>query len=274
MRLHGMMLVMAVAALPATVGAQEREASDDNDLAVHAFLSAVDLGELQSSLLATRRATSAEVRGYAQEMLGDHGNALHTREMLMQTENSGLVQRMVHTENHQIAIMPHSNPAASGGAGTAASMDQALLEARPGTPTQAPTESHVVVEETTAGSRSAHVGNGVEGGSAVDMTMPPGVTLEMVQELEVTLAAHPMSQPVMAANARNLQVLQGVTGPQFDKLYMDAQIGAHRYALSNIDRMLSQSGALGDDIRGTLQQTRTAIAAHLQTAEQIRARLM
>lgn len=37
--------------------------------------------------------------------------------------------------------------------------------------------------------------------------------------------------------------------------------------------MLSQSGALGSDIRNTLQQMRTAVAAHLQTAEQIRGRL-
>ncbi|HYR12066.1 MAG TPA: DUF4142 domain-containing protein [Longimicrobium sp.] len=272
MRLQGMMLVMAVAALPAAAGAQKREASDDNDRAVHAFLSAVDLGELQTSALATRRATSAEVRDFAQSMLGDHSNALHTREMLMQTENSGLLQRMVHTENYQIATMPHSNPAASG-ATTPSSLDKALQEARPGTPAQAPTESHVVVEQAPASAGNGHAGHTEQGGAAVDRTLPPGVTLEMVQELEGVLAAHPMSGPVMQANARNLQVLQGITGPQFDKSYMDAQIGMHRYALANIDRMLAQDDALGDDIRGTLQQTRTAVAAHLQIAEQIRARL-
>jgi predicted outer membrane protein len=221
-------------------------------------------------MLATQRASSPEVRGFAQEMLGDHGNALHTREMLMQTENSGLVQRMVHTDNTLIATMPHSNPAAGGQ--TASSIDKAVDEAQPGTPAQAPTESHVVVEQTTALAGKLHAGHGTQGG-AIDMNRPPGVTLEMVQELEATLAAHPMSRPVMEANARNLQVLQGLTGPQFDKSYMDAQIGAHRYALSNIDRMLAQSGALGDDIRATLQAMRTDVASHLQMAEQIRGRL-
>jgi predicted outer membrane protein len=261
------MLVVALAALPTAARAQAHEGSDDNDLAVHAFLSAVDLGELKSSMLATQRATSPEVRSFAQEMLGDHGNALHTREMLMQTENSGLVQRMVHTENTLVGTMPNSNPAAGGQ--TAPSIDRALAEARPGTPAQAPTESHVLVEETATGKPHADH----DGGAGIDMRGPPGVTLEMVQEMEARLATHPMSRPVMEANEHNLQVLQGVTGPQFDKSYMDAQIGAHRYALSNVDRMLAQGGALGDDIRGALRQTRTAVAAHLQMAEQIRARL-
>lgn len=105
------------------------------------------------------------------------------------------------------------------------------------------------------------------------MGLPTGVTMEMVQQLMSTLMQHPMSRPVMEANQRNMQVLQGVTGPRFDASYMDAQIGAHRYALSNIDRMLGQQDTLGDDIRGTLQQMRTAVASHLQQAEQIRARL-
>jgi predicted outer membrane protein len=269
MRVQRMMLVMAVAALPAAAGAQAREASDDNDLAVHAFLSAVDLGELKSSMLATQRATSPEVRSFAEEMMGDHGNALHTREMLMQTENSGLVQRMVHTENNLVGTMPHSNPAATGM--TAPSIDKATEEARPGTPAQAPTESHIVVEQTAE--VSSHSSPAGKGAVAIDRRGPPGVTPAMVEELEARLAEHPMSRPVMEANAHNLQVLQGVTGPQFDKSYMDAQIGAHRYALSNVDRMLAQADALGDDMRGTLQQTRTAVAAHLQMAEQIRARL-
>jgi predicted outer membrane protein len=273
MRLQGMMLAMAVAAMSAPVAAQDREASDDNDRAVHAFLSAVDLGELQSSVLATQRATSPEVREFAQGIFVDHSNALHTREMLMQTENSGLVQRMVHTDNYHIATMPHSSPAASR-RNTPASMGEALEESRPGDPTQAPTESHVVVAESEGTNGHAGESKKLQAAPPVDMRLPPGVTPEMVREMEGALAEHPMSRPVLEANARNLQVLQGVTGPQFDRLYMDAQIGAHRYALANIDRMLEQSGALGDDIRGTLEQTRTALAAHLQTAEQIRARLM
>lgn len=297
MRLQGMMIAMAVAALPMGAAAQDREASDDNDRAVHAFLSAVDLGEVQSSMLATQRATNAEVRGFAQSMIGDHSNALHTREMLMQTENSGLVQRMA--PGREPGVMPHSSPAAGGIAGTPNSVNAAAgvpassggngAEVASGqnahsSPTAAGVAGQVAASGGNAHTGGEHAGHGnMQGGNAQangamhgGMAMgglPPGVTPAMVQQLEATLAAHPMSRPVMEANMRNMQVLQGVTGPQFDKSYMDAQIGAHRYALSNIDRMLAQTGALGDDIRASLQGMRTAVASHLQMAEQIRGRL-
>jgi predicted outer membrane protein len=307
MKLQGMMVAIAVAALPMGATAQAREASDDNDRAVHAFLSAVDLGEVQTSRLATERATNAEVRTFAQSMIADHSSALHTREMLMQTENSGLVQRMAHTEGSE-GVRPHSNPAAGGiaGAGQAAGGPAATGggTASAQVPVGPNANSNPAAASTVAGQASAsndghgaahaghgnmqgggqaqgqgaaHAGHGnMQGGAHAngDMHLPPGVTPEMVAQLEAMLTEHPMSRPVMEANMRNMQVLQGVTGPQFDKSYMDAQIGAHRYALQNIDRMLAQTGALGDDIRGALQQMRTAVASHLQMAEQIRARLM
>lgn len=303
MKLQGMMVAMAMAALPAGVAAQDREASDDNDRAVHAFLSAVDLGEVQTSMLATQRATNAEVRSFAQSMIGDHSNALHTREMLMQTENSGLVQRMA--PEREPGVMPHSSPAAGGIAGTPNSVNAAAGVPAPAggngaevasgpnahsSPTATGVAGQVAASGGTAHTGGEHAGhgnaqagaahaghgnaqaNGTHNGMAMG-GLPAGVTPAMVQQLEATLAAHPMSRPVMEANMRNLQVLQGVTGPQFDASYMDAQIGAHRYALSNIDRMLAQTGALGDDIRASLQGMRTAVASHLQMAEQIRGRL-
>lgn len=306
MRLQGMMLAIAVAALPAGAAAQAREASDENDRAAHAFLSAVDLGEVQTSMLATQRATNAEVRSFAQSMIADHANALHTREMLMQTENSGLMTGM----NHGAAAGgAHAGHGASAGAGSGSQSGanqgplppsygpgnggnasggnvpegQRTTSAAPASdgtstgqlpPAHGPGNGQVNVEQSSAqgqGQGGAHAGHGAMQTGTTGL--PAGVTPEMVQQLASVLQAHPMSRPVMEANARNMQVLQGVTGPQFDTSYMDAQIGAHRYALSNIDRMLAQSGALGDDIRNTLQQMRTAVAAHLQMAEQIRGRL-
>jgi len=297
-----MMLALAVAALPVGAAAQAHEASDDNDRGAHAFLTAVDLGEVKMSALATQRATNAEVRAFAQSMIADHGNAMHTREMLMQTENSGLVQRMGPNPNGQEGpVRPSSNPAASGvaGAGPAAA-GPAATGGSPATaqvPVGPNANSNPAAASTVAGQASvsaggqgAHAGHGnMQGGGngsggmqgdahaghagMEGMSLPPGVTPAMMMQLEATLAAHPMSRAVMEANARNLQVLQGVNGPQFDTSYMDAQIGAHRYALSMIDRLMAQTGALGDDIRATLAQTRTAVASHLQMAEQIRGRL-
>lgn len=309
MKMQGMMLALAVAALPAGAAAQAAEASDENDRAAHAFLSAVDLGEVQSSMLATQRATNAEVRAYAQSMIRDHSNALHTREMLMQTENSGLVTG--HNMNHGAggahaggahaghgghtttaqtgtgqlppAYGPGNGGNASGGnvpegqrttsGGSSAGTSSGQLP-----PAYGPGNGGVNVDQSSAqGQGGAHAGHGnAQGGQGqggMQMVLPAGVTPAMVTELMNVLMTNPMSRPVMESNQRNLQVLQGINGPQFDASYMDAQIGAHRYALTNIDRMLAQQNTLGDDIRGTLQQMRTAIASHLQMAEQIRARL-
>lgn len=308
MRMQGMMLALAVAALPVGAAAQAAEASDDNDRAAHAFLAAVDLGEVQSSVLAMQRATSAEVRTYAQSMIRDHSNALHTREMLMQTENSGLMTG--HNMNHGAggahaggahaghgaatttaqtgtgqlppAYGPGNGGNASGGnvpegqrttsGGSSAGTSSGQLP-----PAYGPGNGGVNVDQSSAqGQGGAHAGHGnAQGGQGqgMQMMMPAGVTPAMVTDLMNVLMAHPMSRPVMESNQRNLQVLQGINGPQFDASYMDAQIGAHRYALTNIDRMLAQQNTLGDDIRRALQQMRTAVASHLQQAELIRARL-
>jgi predicted outer membrane protein len=320
MKLQGMILAAAVAVLPVAAAAQAREASDENDRAAHAFLSAVDLGEVQQSMLATQRATNAEVRTFAQQMIGDHTNALHTREMLMQTENSGLMTGMgrggarasgggvgngaQQPERHgghgvggtesapNTGPLPPAYGPGNGGppAGGSVPEGQRTTSSAPASdntragqlpPAYGPGNGQVNVEQSSAqgqgngqgnGSGNGNGNGGMQGGMGMG-GMPPGVTPEMVQQLMATLAAHPMSRPVMEANARNMQVLQGVNGPQFDMAYMDAQIGAHRYALQNIDRMLAQQGTLGDDITGTLRMMRTAVASHLQMAEQIRARL-
>jgi predicted outer membrane protein len=240
---RGMMLAAAVAALPA--GAAAQEASDDNDRAAHAFLSAVDLGEVQTSMLAMQRATNPEVRTYAQSKIADHANALHTREMLMQTENSGLLTGIQHA-------------ASNNGAGQLP-------------PAYGPGNGNVSVEQVPT--PGVPVANGAVQGGGGTGGLPEGMTMDMVQQLHAVLMQHPMSRPVMEASARNIQVLQGVNGPQFDVSYMEAQIGAQRYALSYMDRLLAQEGMLGGDIRNTLKQARIAVAAHLQTAEQIRGRL-
>jgi predicted outer membrane protein len=304
--IHGMGRVMAIAAsvavLPMGLAAQEAEATDANDRAAHAFMSAVDLGEVQQSMLATQRAASAEVRAYAQQMIGDHTNALHTREMLMQTERSGLLPRMGGGSNNARASTAQaiggpdvqgagvSAPDIQGRGGAAQGSGQGNNHAQgtgstqgTGGPVSAATGGPGIAGQGVAtqdiearggaqgnhghqdASAAAHAGHG-------DMAMG-NVTPEMVQQLMTVLQEHPMSRPVMTSNQQNMQVLMGIAaGPQFDRSYMDAQIGAHQYALNNLDRMLQQGG-LGSDITSTMRMMRTAVASHLQTAQQIRARL-
>lgn len=80
---------LAAAALPAAASAQTVSA-EENSRAVHAFLSAVDLGEVRQSVLAQERATNPEVKAFAGRMVTEHAAALHTREALVAEESEGL----------------------------------------------------------------------------------------------------------------------------------------------------------------------------------------
>lgn len=66
--------------------------------------------------------------------------------------------------------------------------------------------------------------------------------------------------------------LASLSGPAFDRAYMDAQINAHRRAINAMDRRLVPD-AHSPQLRVALQQARPEMVAHLQTAERIRATL-
>lgn len=66
--------------------------------------------------------------------------------------------------------------------------------------------------------------------------------------------------------------LASLSGPAFDRAYMDAQINAHRRAINALDRRLVPD-AHNPQLRVALQQARPGMVAHLQTAERIRATL-
>lgn len=137
-------------------------------------------------------------------------------------------------------------------------------------------------ENTQAGGTHAGHGNMAaaqqtrEGAAAQANGAMPGMSTlspELVAAVEAALRQHPVSRPVVEANARNLAVLQGVQGPQFDATYMDAQIAGHQYALTNLDRMIAQGG-VSEEMMGIMRATRATVATHLQQAQAIRGRLM
>lgn len=188
---------LSAAVLPAAAAAQTVTA-EENAGAVHAFMSAVDVGEIQMSALAQERAVTPEVREFAAAMVRDHSAALHAREALVAEDGEGLFGQLL-----------------AGPAPTA------------------------------------------------------GFTAGQAQALQGPLAQNPVSQPIAQAGAQNLQVLQGVMGPQFDPTYMDAQVAGHTYALSALDRMIAQGGVT-DEMMETMRATRSAIAQHLERAQAIR----
>jgi predicted outer membrane protein len=209
------------AAMPAAAAAQTATA-EENSRAVHAFLSAVDLGEVRMSVLAQERAANPEVKAFAGRMVTEHAQALHTREAQVVEDGEGLFEGQ----------MSHAQGPAGGDAPTA----------------------------------GAHAGHGQAAGAAP-------FTAEQMTAMHAVLVNHPLSRTIATAGATNLQVLQGVNaGPQFDQTYMDAQIGAHRYALGQVDRMIAQGGVT-DEMMATMRAMRAAIATHLEQAQAIRGRL-
>jgi predicted outer membrane protein len=211
---------LAAAAVPAPASAQTATA-EENSRAVHAFLSAVDLGEVRMSTLAQERGTNPEVKAFAGRMVTEHGQALHAREAQVAEDGEGLFE----------AQLGHAQGPAGG--------------------------------DAAAG---AHAGHGQAAGAAP-------FTTEQMTEMQAVLLAHPLSRTLATSGQGNLQVLQGVNaGPQFDATYMDAQIAAHRYALSSLDRMIGQGGVT-DEMLATMRGMRAAVAAHLEEAQAIRGRL-
>jgi hypothetical protein len=105
----------ALAVLPAAAQAQTRE----NNRAVHAFISAVDLGEIQQSMLAHGRATSPEVHQYASMMISEHGGTLHGREARLGQENQGILGQGMSMEQFRAAgqgpLPPAYGPGNGGG---------------------------------------------------------------------------------------------------------------------------------------------------------------
>jgi putative membrane protein len=207
-------LAFAAAVAAAVPAAAQTVTPAENDRTVHAFMSAVDLGEVQTSTLAQARAAQAEVKAYAAAMVTEHSTALYAREAHVAGEGTGLFEaQMTHT--------PAAGPAGD----------------------------------------EAHAGHG-----------GPALTAEQIQGMQAVLQQHPASRSLATAGATNLQVLQGVNGPQFDATYMDAQIAGHRYALGALDRMIAQGGVT-DEMLALMRTTRTSVAQHLEQAQLIRGRL-
>jgi len=207
---------LAAVAIPAAASAQTATA-EENSLAVHAFLSAVDLGEVRMSALAQERGTNPEVKAFAGRMVTEHTQALRMREAQVSEDGEGLFAAQL-------------GEAQAGPAG----------------------DEH-----------AAHA----QGAAAAAFTPA------QMEAMHAVLAQHPLSRTMAQSGAGNLQVLQGVNaGPQFDATYMDAQIAAHRYALSQVDRMIQQGGVT-EEMAASMASLRAAIATHLEQAQAIRGRL-
>jgi predicted outer membrane protein len=142
------------AVAPAAAAAQTATA-EQNGRAVHAFLSAVDVGEVQTSALAQERAANAEVKSFAAAMVTGHTGALHAREARVASEGEGLFEAEI---GGHAAAGPAGGDAHAGH-DAAAALAPAQLQAMQAALEQNPASRTLA----TAGARNFQVLQGVTG---------------------------------------------------------------------------------------------------------------
>lgn len=94
----------------------------------------------------------------------------------------------------------------------------------------------------------------------------------LAQRLGVTPEDNDVSRSLMDGAAEARRSLEGLQGAAFDRAYMDREVAYHQAVLDALDKVLIP-GASNAELRGLLEQVRPAVAAHLDHAKQLRARL-
>jgi putative membrane protein len=105
-----------------------------------------------------------------------------------------------------------------------------------------------------------------------DHTAVNKAATDLVTRLKVTPEENPTSRSLTDGGASNVQALQGQSGAAFDKAYMDHEVAYHQQVLDAIDHTLVP-GAQNVDLKKLLQDTRPAVAHHLDMARQIQGSL-
>lgn len=95
---------------------------------------------------------------------------------------------------------------------------------------------------------------------------------ELVTRLGVTPEDNPTSQQLKQGGDQNVAGLQGKNGAEFDRAYVANEVTYHQAVLDAIDQTLIP-GAQNAELKALLEQTRPAVAAHLEHARQLQASL-
>lgn len=95
---------------------------------------------------------------------------------------------------------------------------------------------------------------------------------DLAQKLNVTPADNATSQSLKAAADEAMQTLRSKTGAEFDRAYIDREVAFHQQVLDALDQTLIP-GAQNAELKALLEQTRPAIAGHLEMARSIQQKL-
>ena len=176
--------------------------------------------------------------------------------------------------------------AAMGCAGSDAE-DEAVVEdtgaasaTTPGAPSDAEI-AHIVVTANTidieAGRLAGEKGENAEvvafGARMVtDHTAVNDQATQLAGRLNLTPADNGTSQSLKTAADQAMLTLRGASGANFDRAYIDHEVAYHQQVLDAIDSTLLPN-AQNADLRALLEQTRPAIASHLDMARRIQTTL-
>jgi putative membrane protein len=95
---------------------------------------------------------------------------------------------------------------------------------------------------------------------------------DLVGRLGVTPEPNPISQQLTSDGEAKRAELQGQSGAAFDRAYIANEVAYHQAVLGAIDQTLIP-GAQNAELKALLEQTRPAVAAHLDHARQLQSSL-
>ena len=95
---------------------------------------------------------------------------------------------------------------------------------------------------------------------------------DLVGRLGVTPEPNATSQKLTSDGEQARAGLQGQTGAAFDRAYIDGEVAYHQAVLDALDQTLIPN-AQNAELRGLLEQTRPAVAAHLDHARRLQGSL-
>ena len=92
----------------------------------------------------------------------------------------------------------------------------------------------------------------------------------LVTKLGVTPEENETSRSLTAGGEQNRSSLQGKSGAEFDKAYIENEVTYHQAVLDALDKTLIPN-AQNADLKNMLVTTRPAFEAHLKMAQEVRA---
>lgn len=107
---------------------------------------------------------------------------------------------------------------------------------------------------------------------AVDHSGVNKAAVELATRLGVTPEDNPTSRALKSAGEKNIAALKALTGPAFDKAYVDNEVVYHQQVIDALDTVLIP-GASNEELKALLVKVRPAFVAHLEHAKHQQAAL-